>query len=153
MSSGASAASHLVVQFGGVMLGLRAELVERVEDHQTPRPLPQVPSHVVGVVALGEQTLPVMDPARFLELPAAPRDDHQRRIVVVAVSGMRVGLICDRVFGLRELESGTVTPAVLQGEALRRFVVEEHDLAGMRVARLDLPGMLQAARLARGGSA
>jgi purine-binding chemotaxis protein CheW len=141
--------SSLLFRVGGLTFAIPAALVDRIVDFQTPRPLPLTPAHIPGVIAQGEQVLAVLDLGRFLGLKAAVAEagvESARRILAIAAGGMRVGILCDKVLSLREL-SGAGAARVLQGEQLQKFVKGEHELEQGRVAVLDLPALLEAARV------
>ncbi len=143
------AETHLVFRVGEVLLAVPALSVQSVVDAQTPRPLPLTPPHVPGVVNQGERALVLFDPGRFLQLPRGNADASSiQRVLVLEAAGMRVGLLCDRVLGLREVGTpGRRAPEVLSGAQLRRFLSAEFELETGVVGVLDLDELLKAARV------
>lgn len=58
----------LAMVVGGVELALPARAVSAVSAITEPTPLPGAPAHILGLVATGDQVLPLVDLAGFLDL-------------------------------------------------------------------------------------
>ncbi len=82
--------------------------VERVLRFTQPRPIPNVPAWLEGVIDFGGKVVPVIDLRTRFELPAA-RSRDGARILVVTVGAEWMGAIVDAVD-----EVATVTVAQLE---------------------------------------
>lgn len=98
-----------------------------------PQPItvvPQAPAHIVGVINLRSDVVPVLDLRARCGLPAGG-EDRATRIVVVQVGEQSVGLIVDAVSEVTTIPGGMIEPVagMVRGKAEQRL------LRG--VARLD----------------
>jgi chemotaxis signal transduction protein len=138
-----------VFQVAGVVLAIPADMVDGVSAVDDPTPIPGTPGHVMGLVAVGDRVLPLVDLAVLLDLGggdgAAPIDPMFRRTILVRAGDLEAGLVCHRARGLLSMrESALHEPRVLQGSRLRAFVTAEFE-ADQVGGVLDLPALLQAA--------
>lgn len=97
-------------------LGLYAVPVARVQEILDLRPvaaLPNAPAHLLGIIDLRGDNIPVVDLRRLLGRPSG-EDTEQSRILVVSVNheGGRVtiGIKTDRVIEVTALDDGEVRP-------------------------------------------
>jgi purine-binding chemotaxis protein CheW len=147
--------SLLVFRVATATLAVNAQAVEAVHDHSTPSPVPRAPTHLLGLVRLGEHAVPLVDLGVFLGLgKAGPSEDHAedalfRRIVVVRKDAMRVGLGCDRALGVMDVDGAEMLePTALRGGRLGEFLEAEiHTAEGVVIGLLQLGALLEAARL------
>ena len=145
----------LVFRLAGTTVAVNAEQVEAVHDCCAPSPVPRAPAHLLGLVRLGEHAVPLVDVRMFLGLvKTADAPDHGndvlfRRIVVVRVDDMRVGLECDRALGVLDVDGAELQePTALRGGRLAEFLeAEVHTPEGVVIGLLQLEALLEAARL------
>lgn len=75
--------------------------------------LPRAPEHLLGMIDVRGEGVPVLDLRLTLGLPSAP-DTENTRIVVLAINGaegvLTIGLRADRVFEVTVLDSETLDP-------------------------------------------
>jgi purine-binding chemotaxis protein CheW len=83
--------------------------VERVLRYAPPRPLPDVPEWLRGVVDYRDRVVPVVDLRRRLALPPADATSATRTLVCV-VEGAWVGLVVDAVHEVAVLDPAVVEP-------------------------------------------
>ena len=102
----------------GELFALDVADVERVLRYTAPRALPNRAPWLQGVIAVGEQLVPVLDLRERLGLAAAPAGDASRILVLALPSG-RVGFVVDAVHEVLAVEPASVeaTPAVYRGLA------------------------------------
>jgi purine-binding chemotaxis protein CheW len=118
--------------------------VERVLRYERPRPIPNVPDWVEGVMDYQKSLLPVVDLRRRFELePADPGPDT--RVVVLNVGGTQMAIVVDSVLEVGGLDPADVAepPAFfrgLAGEYLRGLVRR----SGQIVILLDVERLLTA---------
>ena len=86
---------------GDHQFGFNVFEVERVLRYEAPAPLPRAPEFLEGMLAYGDDVLPVIDLRKRLQVDA-PTDDHTRTIIVEWEQG-RIGLIVDAVLALRQV--------------------------------------------------
>lgn len=104
--------------------GLYAVEVSRVQEILDLRPvavMPNAPEHLLGIIDLRGENIPVVDLRRLLGRPAG-EDTGQTRILVVWVAhaGGRaiIGVKTDRVIEVTQLDDGHVRP-LAEAELLR----------------------------------
>lgn len=144
----------LVMRVGSVWLGLDVSKVEEVSAAIDATPIPLVPAHIPGVIALHGQVVPLLDLQQFLELDdlAATQEARESfaRVVAVSAGDYRVGLLAHQVRGIVRVSLDALRePHAILGERLRAFTSHELHLRDSVLAVLDLPALLDAARVAR----
>lgn len=129
------AAIHLLlVALGGESYGFPLDRVREVVKPAPITPVPSIPEHILGVMNLRGEILPVLDLKRLLGLGAgAP--SPQGRIVVVKGPGMAVGFLADSVEDAIEVR-GTLEPPLAtlpegQAQYLQGQVTHEDRLVGV----------------------
>jgi len=139
-----------VFQVAATLLAVDAQQVDAVLPEAEMTPVPCTPPYVLGLVPYGESTLPIIDPARFLELgveSAAP-DGVSRRVVVLSSGALCAGLLCERAAGVVLVERAARQPAtVLTGGRLGDFLQAEFETAEARVGLIEVASLLDAARI------
>lgn len=75
----------LQFRLGEFSLAFALEHVQSVMNETPITPIPHVPRHVRGLMALGQNAMPVLDLARFFRLRPAKRDSEIRRVAWVQV--------------------------------------------------------------------
>lgn len=165
----------LIVRAGTTWLAIEVNLIVEITDMPVVTKLPRVPAHIPGMMNHRGLAVPLLDLRRFLKLPEgllagshsggghigisggghiggsasdSSSSGGMARIVIVFAESMRVGLLCDAARSIVELPVRDLCDLdVLQGDQLRAFSRKEIDLPIGRVALLDLPLLLQSARV------
>jgi chemotaxis signal transduction protein len=159
-ATAAAAAGHwLLVETGGVRLGLPATDVVEVRPASRWLPLPAVPEYVCGLINWRGAPLPVLDLASALGLgstrPAREVDDDglaDQRVAVVRNGPYTVGVLSERMSGVVEAAAEEIgEQSTLTHGRLRDFSMGELDRKRGMVALLDLTRLLDATRV--GGDA
>lgn len=102
---------------GNHRFGFNVFEVERVLRYEPPAPLPKSPEFLEGMLAYGDDVIPVIDLRKRLSVAAAI-NDHTRTVIVEWDQG-RVGLVVDAVLALRQVPVSAIKPppAIVQGLA------------------------------------
>ena len=92
------------------------------------RPLPCVPSFVLGLITLRGKVVTVIDIRRFFDLPQQGLSEMSK-VVVVQARGLKVGILADavgtiRTIGLQDLQPGLSTLIGIRAEYLRGLTAE-----------------------------
>ena len=105
--------------------------------------LPKAPVFIEGVVNLRGQVVAVIDLARRLSIPAKPRGDATR-IIIVEIEGLTVGMVVDSVSEVLRLSSENVEdiPAVIESEVQEHFISGVGKLDDRLLVLLDLKKIL-----------
>lgn len=83
--------------------------VERVLRYQAPRPVPDVPPWIEGVIEYQSRVVPVIDLRKRFELPEGPVLPETRVLVLNAGSEW-IGAIVDAVVEVAAVDAGRVSP-------------------------------------------
>lgn len=94
---------------GGRDLAMSIASAKEVLTGETVVPIPQAPAHLVGVVNLRGEVLPLVQIDAWLELPSRPFEPEDQ-ILVVSSGDVIVGIIVDRVRDVRQIGSEHVVP-------------------------------------------
>jgi purine-binding chemotaxis protein CheW len=141
----------LTFRVGSALLGVPAELVQEITDRTEASPIPLAPAHVLGLMPLRGEAIPLVDMNRFLGLAAEPLEnelERPERVLVVCAEGMVVGLCCERVLGIEQVRLDALTPPRLHANsAMAPYVTAEVDRPASVLARLNLGALLKAARV------
>lgn len=137
-----------------VWLGVNPQAVEEIVDLGRLTAVPRAPEYVRGLLNLRGHAVPVVDIASFLGLRQRESRDGDdavhERAVIVSARDMRVGLVSERVRGVVDVPRSSMRPArVAQGRRLQEFALAEFETAEHLTVHLDLPALLDAARLRR----
>ncbi|MBR0550978.1 chemotaxis protein CheW [Stakelama marina] len=108
--------------------------------------LPQMPRHLLGLIDIRGETVPVADLRRLLDLPDVV-DGEQTRIVVLQFpadgqAAPRVGLRVDRVFEVTQLDSDTLEPPEAIGVTASRAIIGVGRRNGAFVTVLDFAALV-----------
>lgn len=139
----------------GAWFGTDVHVIRQVTQLRQPSLIPGVPSHILGLVPHGQDVLPVLDLARFLQLQtggAAPAPEADRevlaRLLVVTIGALDVAIPVDQTGGLLPVAvEARREVSVMSGDLLRRFLKGEFDSPRGVAGLLDLPALLEAARV------
>jgi purine-binding chemotaxis protein CheW len=106
-------------------------VVERVLRFTVPRPIPNVPAWLEGVIDYGGRVVPVIDLRARFELPSAPNRDGAR-ILVFVVGDEWIGAIVDKVDEIATVYESQLEPppTIFRGLArqyLRALIRSAHD--------------------------
>lgn len=151
-SSATNDAQHrlLYLVVAGHRFCLRLTDVERLLPLMQIQRVPEGPEHLLGVMNLRGEAVPVLDLARRLNLAAASDYRLDTPVVLAAIGNLRAGLVVDEVVGVR-----SVPRSALRGDALFRnglppvlSAVTGNDgtallLDTLRILDLDLSGLSQ----------
>ncbi len=99
----------VVFTLAGESFGVAIALVERIIEMRPIARVPFAPDFIQGVISLYGRVLPVMDLRKrfgFLE-QASTRDT---RVVVVAVAGVKIGMIVDQVTEVLTVSAADIEP-------------------------------------------
>lgn len=94
---------------GGRDLAMSIASAKEVLTGETVVPIPQAPAHLVGVVNLRGDVLPLVQIDAWLELPSRPFEPEDQ-ILVVSSGDVLVGIIVDRVRDVRQIGSEHLVP-------------------------------------------
>ena len=92
--------------------------VERVLRFQQPRPIPNVPAWLVGVIGYGGRAVPVIDLRTRFDLPAATDTEHTRILIFTLETGL-VAATVDCVDEIVTVDAAALEepPAIVHGLA------------------------------------
>jgi purine-binding chemotaxis protein CheW len=108
----------LVFAIGSRWFGLPLGSVREVIRVPPITPIPCGPDNVVGVSLAGGAVITMFDLTASLGLPSSPRSEHSR-VLLVRQPGEVVGLVVDRVLGVRDLAAHPAdAPRLLDPDAL-----------------------------------
>ena len=101
----------VVFELADEMYGVDIDTVEGIIKMQAITKVPQAPGFVEGVTNLRGSVLPVMDLRRRFKLSAAAASlQNSMRIVVVALEGLKIGMVVDAVSEVLRISDDTVEP-------------------------------------------
>ncbi|TVV71612.1 chemotaxis protein CheW [Sphingomonas solaris] len=125
-------ALHLIVRIAGQQVALPAGPVDSVIRIDTISPVPCVPSHIAGLVALRSRVLTIVDCLDSLGLGRSLRTGVQCA-VAVTIDGHRYGLLVDAVLDVVTIAEAPrpVDLALSPGWARAACGLVEHDGAAL----------------------
>lgn len=120
----------IIVEIAGQRFAIDIMSVREIRGWSASTRLPQSPSHVLGMINLRGQVLPVVDFASRLGLGES--EPNAASVVIVTEIGDRlVGLLVDAVCDILTLDDGMLQPAPEVGEPrvheFVRGVITAHD--------------------------
>jgi purine-binding chemotaxis protein CheW len=112
----------VVFRVGGESYAVDVFAVERVLRYETPRPIPNVPAWLEGVMDYGGRVVPVIDLRTRFDLPLAD-DRANARIVVFVTGDERVAATVDAVDEVATVDAAAMEepPPIFRGLA-RQYV-------------------------------
>jgi purine-binding chemotaxis protein CheW len=113
----AVAGKYLTFYLGSEEYGLPILQVQEIVGLLPVTPVPQTPAHVLGVVNLRGQVIPVVDLRARFGLPAVA-STPQTCIVFVEAGGQRVGTVVDRVNEVLAIGAADVEPPPALGSSV-----------------------------------
>jgi len=132
----------LLFTLGGESYAFPLERVREVVKPGPITPVPSVPEHILGVMNLRGEILPVLDPKRLLS-GAGGTPTPQRRIIVVKAPGMSVGLLADGVEDAIEVKGSMEPPIATLPERQARYLQGQVNHEGLLVGVLDVDTLLE----------
>ena len=99
----------IAFRMGGELHACDILLVQEVVTKTAVHPLPDMPEHLLGVVRLRGELVPVVDVAPLLEL--ALERARTPAILITEVAGARVGVAAEAVHEVMTVPAGSIRPA------------------------------------------
>lgn len=122
---------------------MRMEYVREVLSLPTCTRLPGVKSWMLGIANVRGQILPIMDLGAYMELMPS-KNRASRRVLVVQKGDIEMGILVDRVIGMRQVADQSVkvgdNSALL--ETLRPYCSGKADMEGETFAIFELDRLL-----------
>jgi purine-binding chemotaxis protein CheW len=139
---GAGYGGESVIQFalGDIRAAVPLDRAVEIGRHPRITPLPNLPGWLLGVGNVRGEIVSMVDLAAFLGMDR-PRSAHRRRFIVVRNLDMRVGLVVDRILGIRSLEPAGESAGGPE-TTWHRFVCAERVLPGGVLHMIDLESLL-----------
>lgn len=134
-------AQAVAFRLGGELHGCDIRLVEEVVTKRRIHPLPDVPSHVLGMLLLRGEMVPVMDVSSALGLEL--RTEGAPAILVVGIGETRVGVAAESVHEVLEVPADSIRPAPHTGGDRDAYVVGVARLEAGLVNLIDLAEILR----------
>jgi purine-binding chemotaxis protein CheW len=128
-------------RLGGELHGCDIRLVEEVVTKRQIHPLPDVPPHLLGMLLLRGEMVPVMDVASALGL--ALLEGKAPSILVVGMGDARVGVAAESVHEVLDVPADSVRPAPHTGGDRDAYVVGVARLGIGLVNLIDLAEILR----------
>ena len=141
----------IVFRLGDETYGIEIGFVHEIIRYQRPTPLPGSQATILGLINLRSRVLSVLSLRSILGLGSEPLGPSAR-IVIVGVTGDRVGLLVDEVHEVRTLPADAIQPPPLFASAAggRHAVGIAQTDRGL-VVLLDLEDAISAVGLERAG--
>ncbi len=104
---------YVTIGIAGELLAMPVERVREILELQSVARLPGAPSHLLGMIDVRGQSVPVID--LRLKLGFMPgEDDEDTRVIVLTADGgageIVIGVKVDRVFEVTALDEGALDP-------------------------------------------
>jgi purine-binding chemotaxis protein CheW len=113
-------ADFVSLELDGTLYGIPVERVQEILDMRPVSPVPNAPAHLLGVIDLRGQNVPVVDMRNLLGLP--PKGDTPKTRILVALlrqggQNAVIGLRTDTVIDVTRLDDDDLQP-LRQGQLL-----------------------------------
>lgn len=135
----------LLFTLGGECYAFPLERVREVVKPGPITPVPSIPEHILGVMNLRGEILPVLDPKQLLGLGTAT-PSPQGRVIVVKAPGMSVGLLADGVEDVIEMTGSLEPPLATLPERQARYLQGQLSHGDLLVGVLDVDTLLERQR-------
>ncbi|MBB4638531.1 chemotaxis protein CheW [Longimicrobium terrae] len=133
-------AQVVVFRLGGELHGCDIRLVEEVVTKQRIHPLPDVPAHLLGMMLLRGEMVPVVDVSAALALPLTA---EQPPVLVAGLGEARIGVAVDAVFEVLDIPAESLRPAPYTGGDRDAYVVAVARMPAGLVTLIDLAEILR----------
>jgi purine-binding chemotaxis protein CheW len=137
---GGAGAQAVAFRLGGELHGCDIRLVEEVVTKRAVHPLPDVPAHLLGMLLLRGEMVPVMDVAAALGLTRGPGSPS---ILVIGIGDARIGVAAESVHEVLDVPADAVRPAPHTGGDRDAYVVGVARLEIGLVNLIDLAEILR----------
>ena len=97
----------LIFQIGPEYLGLEAIKILQVSEPMTPVRVPTTPEYISGIANFRGSVIPVIDVRKRLGIAVQP-NQSEPMMIVAEEEDRKIGLIVDRVVGLRQIKIETL---------------------------------------------
>jgi purine-binding chemotaxis protein CheW len=96
------------------LFGIPIEAVVEVLRAQRPNPLPEMPPHILGLITLRGEVLPLVDIRKRFGLSPQPANE---RVVVVRSRGEKIGVVVDEVLEIAKFQEEELSepPSIFKG--------------------------------------
>lgn len=132
----------LLFALGGESYAFPLERVREVVKPGPITPVPSIPEHILGVMNLRGEILPVLDPKRLLGVGVGT-PTPQGRIIVVKAPGMTVGFLADGVEDAIQVKGSMEPPLAILPERQARYLQGQVTHEGLLVGVLDVETLLE----------
>ncbi len=102
---------YLIYHSDDLLFGVSAEFVEEIITNYSVTPVPLVPYHVVGVINLRGQIIPVVAMRRLI---GQNTDKEGTCIIILKVQDTSVGVLVDEVMRMVDIDKTEMQPAPRQ---------------------------------------
>jgi purine-binding chemotaxis protein CheW len=137
-----NSAEYVVFKLNGEYYGIDIHNVENIEKLLTITRVPYTENHIVGVVNLRGNVIPVVDLRKRFDLPAKELND-ETRIIIVNVKELKVGMIVDSSSEVLKLEREDIDVAPsIRGSINVDFIREIGKSEGRIIMLIDLKKVL-----------
>ncbi|MGB3367035.1 MAG: chemotaxis protein CheW [Acidaminobacteraceae bacterium] len=137
-----NSAEYVVFKLNGEYYGIDIHNVENIEKLLTITRVPYTENHIVGVVNLRGNVIPVVDLRKRFDLPAKELND-ETRIIIVNVKELKVGMIVDSSSEVLKLEREEIDVAPsIRGSINVDFIREIGKSEGRIIMLIDLKKVL-----------
>jgi purine-binding chemotaxis protein CheW len=106
---------YVTIGASGELFGVRVERVQEILDTRPVSRLPHMPTHLLGLIDLRGETIPVVDLSRLLGLEVQADGPHTRIVVTHAGEADILGIRTDRVFEVTALDDDALEPPTSVG--------------------------------------
>jgi purine-binding chemotaxis protein CheW len=132
----------VVFELGTEFFGVGIDAVESIVKMQEITRMPQAPSFVEGVTNLRGTVLPVIDLRKRLSIQVK-EETKETRVVVVNMSGMKVGMIVDGVSEVLTVSDDVIEPPPSMFNTIdTQYITGIARLEGRLIILLDLAEVL-----------
>lgn len=138
----------LTFELGDEEYGISLLCVQEIRSFQVPTRLAGASEHLLGVIDLRGEVVPLIDLRRRFGLPAVDANDITV-IIVISLGDRRVGVVADQVNDVVGLSSAQIRPMpAMKGGADQRHLVALASLDEKRtLVLLDIEALLRSSEL------
>ncbi|MRJ01884.1 MAG: purine-binding chemotaxis protein CheW [Epsilonproteobacteria bacterium] len=104
------------------LIGIDIKNVTKISKRLDITPVPKTPEHILGVMNLRGNIVPVVNLKKMLGLPKADQSDQEFILIIDSVIG-NIGLLIDQVVGAITIEEEEIQPAPINSIGIdSRFI-------------------------------